>query len=32
LTLSLNVDYEQELPPGVETDDSTWVVGVGFEF
>ncbi len=32
LTLSLNVDYEQEPPPGVETDDSTWVVGVGFEF
>jgi putative salt-induced outer membrane protein YdiY len=32
LTLSLNVDYEQEPPPGVQTDDSTWVVGVGFEF
>jgi putative salt-induced outer membrane protein YdiY len=32
LTMSLNVDYEQEPPPGVQTEDSTWVIGVGFEF
>lgn len=32
LTMSLNVDYERDPPPGVQTEDSTWVVGVGFEF
>ncbi len=32
LTMSLNVDYERDPPPGVQTDDSTWVIGAGFEF
>lgn len=32
LTMSLNVDYERDPPPGVDTEDSTWVVGAGFEF
>ena len=32
LPMSLNVDYESDPPPGVDTEDSTWVVGAGFEF
>jgi putative salt-induced outer membrane protein YdiY len=32
LTMSLNVDYESEPPPGAETEDTTWVLGAGFEF
>jgi putative salt-induced outer membrane protein YdiY len=32
LTMSLNVDYEREPPPGVDTEDATWVIGAGFEF
>ena len=32
LTMSLNVDYERDPPPGVQTEDSTWVIGAGFEF
>jgi putative salt-induced outer membrane protein YdiY len=32
LTMSLNVDYERDPPPGVDTEDSTWVLGAGFEF
>ena len=32
LTMSLNVDYESDPPPGVDTEDSTWVIGAGFEF
>jgi putative salt-induced outer membrane protein YdiY len=32
LTMSLNVDYERDPPPGAQTDDRTWVVGAGFEF
>jgi putative salt-induced outer membrane protein YdiY len=32
LTMSYNVDYESDPAPGTEKEDSTWVVGVGFEF
>jgi len=32
LTMSLNVDYERDPPPGVDTEDKTWVIGAGFEF
>ncbi len=32
LTMSLNVDYESDPPPGAQTEDTTWVVGAGFEF
>jgi len=32
LTMSLNVDYERDPPPGVDAEDKTWVVGAGFEF
>ncbi len=32
LTMSLNVDYERDPPPGVKSEDSTWVIGAGFEF
>jgi putative salt-induced outer membrane protein YdiY len=32
LTMSLNVDYERDPPPGVDSEDSTWVIGAGFEF
>jgi hypothetical protein len=32
LTLSLNVDYEKSPPPGTKKEDSTWVIGAGFEF
>jgi len=32
LTMSLNVDYEREPPPGTESEDTTFVVGAGFEF
>jgi putative salt-induced outer membrane protein YdiY len=32
LTMSLNLDYEREPPPGVKQKDSTWVIGAGFEF
>ena len=32
LTMSYNVDYESDPPPGTEQQDSTWVVGAGFEF
>jgi putative salt-induced outer membrane protein YdiY len=32
LTMSYNVDYESDPPPGTEQRDSTWVVGAGFEF
>lgn len=31
LTMSLNVDYERDPPPGVKTKDTAWVVGAGFE-
>ena len=32
LTMSLNVDYERDPPPGTQTKDATWAVGAGFEF
>jgi putative salt-induced outer membrane protein YdiY len=32
LTMSLNIDYERDPPPGVASDDSSWVIGAGFEF
>lgn len=32
LTMSYNVDYESHPAPGTEKEDSTWVLGVGFEF
>ena len=31
LTMSLNADYERDPPPGVKKNDSTWVLGSGFE-
>jgi len=32
VTMSLNVDYETDPPPGAQTKDTTWVIGAGFEF
>jgi putative salt-induced outer membrane protein YdiY len=32
LTMSYNVDYESDPPPGTETQDTSWVIGAGFEF
>jgi len=32
LTMSLNVDYERDPPPGTQSDDSSWVIGAGLEF
>jgi putative salt-induced outer membrane protein YdiY len=31
LTMSYNIDYESDPAPGTEKEDSTWVLGVGFE-
>jgi len=32
LTMSYNADYESDPAPGTEEEDSTWVIGAGFEF
>ena len=32
LTLSMNVDYEKNPPPGTKQTDQSWVIGAGFEF